>query len=351
MMNSTTDDLIKVLWVEDDPIVTKEYPVTAEKYGLDLVAFPCWDEAYESLTNEFDSWGAIILDAKCKHHKNSLDNATRFLSEALSDIKSICSTKDHQINWYILSGAGGAETKQINDLISEDRLRWDKDWTERNGKLYYNKTEEDILILFQRVFYHATMTERTQIRVQIYRNVFDALQLCKIHEEAGELMADLLINVHRNSEGTIANGNMWKARKIMEHIFRAMIDEWGLLPENFVTKDRKEKVNLSSAARMLGGMPTDDDNKSTFKYTEPIINDILKYQVIGIIKQTGEYLHTDRKNGQKSDTNELLLSVNQAPYFVYGMTMNLCNIILWFANFLKHNPDPEKNKKKWEKVT
>lgn len=347
-MNTNTDDLIKVLWVEDDPIVTEHYPITAERYGLDLVAFPCWDDAFEALKNGFDTWGAIILDAKCKHHKDSPDNAARFLVEALSNIRAICAEKKHQINWYVLSAAGGAETKQINDLISEDRLRWDKDWTEKNGKLYYSKTEEDIKILFQRVYFHATITERMQIKAQLYRNVFDAMQQCKLHGEAAELMADLLFNLHKNKEGREANSIMWETRKIVEYVFRAMIDEWGMLPAEFVTADRKEKVNLTSSARMLSGLPTDNDKRTvSYSYDVPIINSILNYQIKGIVDQTGEYLHTDRIGGQVSNTSELMASVNNSPYLVYGMTMNLCNILLWFANYVKANPDPNENMKKW----
>ena len=78
------------------------------------------------------------------------------------------------------------------------------------------------------------------------------------------------------------------------------------------------------------------------------ISDILKYQVIGIVNQTGEYLHTDKMGGQVSATNELMASVNNSPYLVYGMTMNLCNIILWFANYVKVNQNPAENMKKWK---
>ena len=38
-------DLIQVLWVEDDPGVTETYPQKAEFFGLELVPFPCWDDA------------------------------------------------------------------------------------------------------------------------------------------------------------------------------------------------------------------------------------------------------------------------------------------------------------------
>ena len=55
-------DLIQVLWVEDDPNVTDSYPQEAEIYGLELVSFPCWDDAKEALVRDFDRWSAIILD-------------------------------------------------------------------------------------------------------------------------------------------------------------------------------------------------------------------------------------------------------------------------------------------------
>ena len=42
-------DLIQVLWVEDDPKVTETYPIKAESFGLELVSFPCWDDAKVAL--------------------------------------------------------------------------------------------------------------------------------------------------------------------------------------------------------------------------------------------------------------------------------------------------------------
>ena len=39
------NDFIQVLWVEDDPEITVAYPLEAENYELQLVSFPCWDDA------------------------------------------------------------------------------------------------------------------------------------------------------------------------------------------------------------------------------------------------------------------------------------------------------------------
>ena len=97
-------DLIQVLWVEDDPNVTDSYPQEAEIYGLELVSFPCWDDAKEALVRDFDRWSAIILDAKCKYHRDSKDNAIVFLREALDDISTICEKKGRMVPWYVLTG-------------------------------------------------------------------------------------------------------------------------------------------------------------------------------------------------------------------------------------------------------
>jgi hypothetical protein len=93
------NDLIQVLWVEDDPEVTETYPLKAESFDLELVPYSCWDDAKVALDKEYDRWAAIILDAKCKQHRDSADNAVRFLGEALKDIAAISKEKRRVIPW------------------------------------------------------------------------------------------------------------------------------------------------------------------------------------------------------------------------------------------------------------
>lgn len=112
------ENLIQVLWVEDDPIITKTFPMEAAAVNLELVPFGCWKDAEEALTTDFSRWSAIILDARCKYKKGDQDNATRFLTNVLSKIGVICTQHHRIIPWYILSGGSDEE---LNDLIIEDR--------------------------------------------------------------------------------------------------------------------------------------------------------------------------------------------------------------------------------------
>ena len=130
------NDLIQVLWVEDDPEVTTTYPLKAEFFDLQMVPFPCWIDAKTALESEYNRWAAIVLDAKCKFLRDSKDNAVKFLSEALKDISLLSERKGHIIPWYVLTGGDESE---VSDSINDVRLKWDKDWTDSENKNYYSK--------------------------------------------------------------------------------------------------------------------------------------------------------------------------------------------------------------------
>ena len=60
MEEKEKENLIQVLWVEDDPQITRIYPMEAERYGIELVPFGCWEEAEKAL----DCWLLQAYQAK-----------------------------------------------------------------------------------------------------------------------------------------------------------------------------------------------------------------------------------------------------------------------------------------------
>jgi hypothetical protein len=346
---SENKDFYKVLWVEDDPKVTRSIPRRAEKHFLALRPFPCWDDAQMELEKDFDSWDAIILDAKCRHHRGSKDEAKEFLREALSEIKAICREKGRQLSWYVLTGEGGADAESINELITDERMKWDADWTIQTGKKFYSKTIEDMEILFMRVKHHVNQSERTQIKTKLYCEVFDAMSYCKIATSEIDLMVDLLLNVHNNADGIKANSIMWEARTVLEGIFRTMIEEWGMLPVEFIKNSKKDQINLTWSYLLLSGVTVNADTK-LFTYNQRVITDVMKYQIQNIIEYTGEFIHTSssKKQNNKTDVKDYQNAVKNSAYLVYVMTMSLCNVILWFKNYVMAHPNYEDNKKDWK---
>ena len=332
-------DLIQVLWVEDDEKVTKTYPVKAKLLGLQLVPHLCWDDAKVALEREYDRWSAIILDAKCKHHRESADNAVRFLGEALKDISTIAQKKGRTIPWYILTGGDESE---VSDSINDDRMEWDSDWTVAKHKNYYSKaTDRDEL--YRRIRYRASISPRLQIQ-KMYRNVFEAIEECNIDIEAYNALEDLLIPIHFPDaiEAKDYNDKYQKARDVLEYIFRSM-STFGILP------NWGKQVNLTASSLLLDNM--DFKNKDD----SPIVTSrarILPKELSRIMKVMVNiippFCHSDSGIEDNVRKKEYMTSVENSTFLLKSFTLQFCDLILWYHNYLREHPDKEENAKNWE---
>ncbi len=336
-------NLIQVLWVEDDQKVTTSYPYEAENEGLQLVAYPCWDEAKVALENDYDKWSAIILDAKCKFHHNSKDNPVIFLREALKDISVIAEKKHRVIPWFVLSG--GAET-EITDSINEERLKWDEDWTKSKNKTYYSKIE-DRKDLFQRIRAINYKSHRLQIQEK-YRNVFEAITECNINTIGYNALEDLLIPIHfpNDIENEDYNDKYEKARKVLEYIFRSMSSN-GILPE------WGKKVNLRWSSCILGGQnatKSKDKDVYSFKSKKRILPGALAVIVKTMVDIIPPFCHSEDDNEDIVSKEDYMHYVDSSTYLLNSFTLQICDLILWYRNYLKEHNNKEENSKNWEKV-
>lgn len=332
-------DLVQVLWVEDDPKVTETYPLKAESFDLELVPFPCWDDAKAALENEFDRWSAIILDAKCKYHKDSNDNAVVFLREALKDISVICKDKKRVIPWYVLTGG---DTSEVSDSINDERMKWDKDWTDSENKKYYSKNVDNEC-LFRRIRYHAYKSPRIQVQ-EMYRNVFEAVEECSIDDKGYNALEDLLIPIHfpKDIKDKDYNDKFEKARSVLEYIFRSM-SVHGMLPE------WGKQVNLQWSSCLLSGMPAKDSKgvdviDSKKQILPPVLKKVMK-EMVGVIPA---FCHSDNKEEKEIKKEEYLKDVENSTFLLKSFAFQLCDIILWYRNYLREHPDEELNALEWD---
>ena len=336
-------NLIQVLWVEDDPDVTETYPVKAESFDLELVPFPCWDDAKVALENEYDRWSAIILDAKCKFHRDSADNAIVFLREALKEIAAISKDKRRVIPWYVLTG--GAES-EVSDSINDDRLQWDKDWTDSENKKYYSKNVDNES-LYRRIRYHAYKSPRIQIQ-EMYRHVFQAVEECGIDDNGYNALEDLLVPIHfpKDIKDKDYNDKFEKARTVLEYIFRSMslhriLPDWG------------KQVNLQWSSCLLSGMPAmKKDNKGNevviIECKKQIIPAVLKETLRGMTRIIPAFCHSDNKEEKDVKKEEYLNQVDDSTLLLKSFAFQICDFILWYRNYLKENSDTKLNADNWE---
>lgn len=336
-------ELIQVLWVEDDPYVTTTYPLKAENFGIQLVPFSCWDDAKKELEENYDRWSAIILDAKCKYHQDSKDNSIVFLREALKDIAAFSIKQGRIIPWYILTGG---DDDIISDSINDDRMEWDKDWTESKQKKYYSKNVDNEM-LFRRIRCHATFSNRLQIQ-KIYKDVFEAINLCGIDISAKIALEDLLEPIHfiDAKKNIDYNDKFAKAREVLECIFRSMASH-GILP------DWGKQVNLSWSSYILSGNNACRKNregkeevviKSNKAIASPVIQKLLR-EMVSIIPA---FCHSDNTETDEIKKGEYLNHVDSSTFLLKSFTLQLCDMVLWYKNYLQDHSNTEENRQCWQ---
>lgn len=336
-------ELIKVLWIEDDPEVTNAYPDEAYDYGLELVPFPCWDAAKAELTKNYDSWEAIILDARCKVHANDLDSAPRFLVNVLAELSGLKSDHDKVIPWYVLSGG---DEDEISPSISEQRLQWDSDWP----KSYYGKAK-DRAKLFDRIKNHCMgqRPQAIQVKSVLYKDVFDALNECKLNPDAEGCLTDLLCPlVYGDVKAVDYNNRMVRCRKLLEYLFRDMIDR-EILPETFREVNQhsgKDQVRLDWCQKMLAGRPVPDYSQATT--INAVVPKLMADNMGTIINAVGSNEHGNTSNSRdKMNMNRYREEVGDTPYLLQSFALQFCDIILWYRDYI-HTHTVEQNRENWE---
>lgn len=344
------------MWVEDDPGIINAYPKeAAQQYGLELVPFSCWEDAEKALISDFKRWAAIILDAKCKYKKDDHDNAPRFLMHALNAIGKICTERKRVIPWFVLSG--GSE-EELSDLILDDREAWDGDWKDK--KFYSKTTDRDML--FHRIPYKASISPELQIRLVYYPDVFKAIEHAELGDDVEVWMEELLLPIHaQNYTGKEYNNLMTSVRKCLEAVFHSMAAH-GILPNekqggNYklhpLLEDKRGGINTTWCSMILSGKTISVDSKQLITSHE-ILPKVLKNTFQNLIEIAAAYEHAPNKNVNKQQydnsrhTDEFLDYVGNAPYLLRGMTMELCDIILWYAHYLDEHDDEELNALEWQ---
>ena len=341
------NDLIQVLWVEDDPNVIKTYPIKAENFGLQLVQFDCWDDAKAALESDFVKWSAVILDAKCKYHRDSNDNAIEFLREALDDISTICEKKGRIIPWYVLTG--GSET-EVSDSINDKRLKWDSDWTDNQHKKYYSKNVDNEA-LYERIKAHAQKSSRIQIQ-EIYRDIYE--QLLKFNADVCEDILTILEAIHFPGSHPDFNPKYFynPLRKALEQIFRSL-GKVGIIPNTFF---QNGNVNLNQCFMFVIGNPAE---KLRYKHvgggiTPGHIRDMMSliYNLGNASSHSFESSHPTELSDDEIQNydNQIRNTGSDSRLLVFSIALQFCEILQWMNNYIKNHPDKEENRKKWVKL-
>ena len=343
-------NLIQVLWVKDDPDVTETYPVKAESFDLELVPFLCWDDAKVALEKEYDRWSAIILDAKCKFHHDSADNAIVFLREALKDIAAISKDKRRVIPWYVLTG--GAES-EVSDSINDDRLLWDSDWTELQHKKYYSKNVDNEA-LYERIRLHSQKSTKIQIQ-EMYRETYEQLSSLK-NNEVCEDISMILETMHFPDAHPDFIPRLFynPIRKALECVFR-LAKSASIIPDEFFSGG---KVNLNQCFMFLIGRDAEVLGYRYGNKGEQIVPRHISDMMSLIINLGNCSSHSTEQSHPTELSEEEILKYDShiksqgvnSKLLLFSIALQFCEIVRWMNQYIAEHPNKEENLKKCVKI-
>jgi hypothetical protein len=137
----------------------------------------------------------------------------------------------------------------------------------------------------------------------------------------------------------------------------------GILPnkkqgENIVMHnilvDKRGGINNTWCSMIIAGLDVKKDDKIIITSSKNILPNVLKDSIQRLIEISAANEHAENKGASEEQqknsrqTTAFLEKIDNAPYLLRGMVMELCNIILWYAKYLDEHDDEEINALNWE---
>lgn len=336
--NSESNDKIKVLWIGYDKTLEKVSPSLVE---ISISKHQCWDDAKGLLDNrdDFSQWSAIVFGPHFKIDSTTPSSSSNVF--LFSRVLSNLSTKNNsEIPWYVVTDGNDSFLSNLYDF---DQLTGrESDW----GDFMYNMdSKEQMLSLIETIKkVDPFKNYKNRIKYQ-YRKVFDVIG-DYFEPESESIMTDILSELHYPEENKNFKPVLYYnlLRHMIEYLFRAA-NVFGLIPDYFIEDGR---VNLTGCSLYLSGKEFNPSKKSDiqsiyYEGGERVFDENIEKVVKNILDITHHHSHTTNIN--KEDEKELsaYYSETHSPYLLFGFTIQLCEVIIWFGNYVKSHNNREAN--------
>lgn len=342
------NEVMKVLWVDNDPSVVEGTQQMAEQYNIDLPCFPNWEAAEVELKDHFNEFSAIILDANCEFSADSVEDKT-FLAYVLPRLSKIFGEKHAEIPWYVLSAGTMDEFDLVLQMVNnDDRKKHNEDW----GPLLYFKDKRyedgstDLDKLFLNIRQSDDNSYQTKIRA-IYSDVFRTIseKNNKLDKEIENILMPTLIALHfpetRTEDASLSD--FTQLRQVIEYLFRAC-NQTGLLPDECTLNG---KINIQESLRYLSGENTKHlgVRYGSYERGDHLFPQIVSENLQQILNTANSCVHTADENPDESKNVVDYLDTVGGERQLYSFVLELCDVIVWYGKYVQKHPDREKNRR------
>ena len=310
--------MYNVLWLDDECGNLKIFQNRCKSYGLNLIPYTTKKAAMAALNENLERWDAILLDVEIYNEDENEVPSEEYFDDIKQTIENLKLKK--AIPYFVSTG---------------------KEWGTffRKNYKYYIKHDQDAELI-QDMLDKIKFTKENQIKAK-YQDVFEALADMKLPRETESILLDILLPLHYPGDYPMFESKHYytQLRKEVEFLFRAF-HRVGLVPDQCIPGGN---VNLNQCSIYLSGKPAEharvqyggEGDRVVPEYIESIIKSILEFGNINS--------HTVDLEKADEDRIAEIFSRGRSNYLIFGLTLQLCEAIVWSSKHIALHGDKEKN--------
>lgn len=314
-----------VIWIDDEWEDQIEFKEECEELNIHLRPFSYQKAGMNELDKHPNSWDAVILDGEIKDKSDNELPSTKGLLNALKHLSSMPVNK--KVPYFISTGK---DKVKKNEMLEDEVI--------------YEKGDDDEKLIDD---IRSTIDNIEQFKVKVlYRDAID--QLNKISPNASEVILDIFESMHYPDSHPDFNPILYynQLRQILEYNFRAA-NKLCIVPNECF--DDKGDPNLSQCCHYLSG---NDATHAGVRYGSkekkdrvvPLHIELMMRMVLDVGNTNS---HSAKLNDNELKELEQYLNKNvfNSRYLIYSLALNVCEITLWFKNYIDNHQDIEKIEK------
>lgn len=316
--------MYNILWIDDEwDKMTAFKQECEELHDLHLEPFRTRKEGIEALEKDLDHWHAVLLDAKMFDETENEVAKLTGLRKAKERLDQLSLKK--VIPYFISTGQP--------DLLGSENFK------ESFGD-YFEKGKDDIRLI-EAIIDAIKNSDTLQIN-HLYKNVFDALNSLGIYDETKSILMAILLPLHFPAKDPQFKPayHYNQLRQLLEYIFRAC-HKVGLIPEQCMSGSN---INLNQCSIYLAGK---DATIAGVRYGQPgekIVPDYIEYLIRSILEFGNTHSHTVKLSETDQFKIDDIFRAKESRYIIFGLTMHICEVLTWFADYICVHNDKEINR-------
>ena len=312
-----------ILWIDDEwDKMTTFQQECKEIHHLNLVPFRTRRAGMEALERDIDHWDAVLLDAKMFDEGENEVARLIGLRKAIKRLDEL--SLKRAIPRFISTGQA--------DLMSDETFK-------QSYEEFYKKGDDDVKLIND-MLEAIKKSDNLQIK-KYYYEVFNALDNLGIAKYTEDILLDIFIPLHFPADEPnfkpVHHYN--QLRQLIEYLFRACY-EVGLIPDQCVIEG---KVNLNQSSLYLSGK---DAEKIGIRYGEKgerIIPEYIESIIRSVLEFGNIHSHTVELSEEDTQKIDKILNSAKSRFIIYGLTLQLCETVVWFSEYIAKHNDKEVN--------